>query len=284
MNGCLPSESHRRIRLPTWLLLFVACALLASPNAHPAPITFNTALPVSQNELILREQIVVSESAALRQQTLNTVIGYGVTPKLAVFGVLPVTRRDAVGGDTEIGIADATLFARYEVFRQDNAGATLRVAPFLGVRLPSAAPDVLGDNGTDALLGIIATSASTKRVVDAQVAVELNGDAAGGRTGHLARFDASLQYRAWPQTLTRRTKGFVYAVIESSLTYQERSRREGLRLPDTGGLQWFLIPGLQYVRQRWIADLAVKIPVVSNLNGEAFELDYSVFASVRFNF
>jgi len=264
-----------------------AFALLACAQAHSAAITFNTALPVSQKELILREQVVVSATAARKQQNLNTVVGYGVTPKLAVFGVLPIVRVAPVGAlaaEAETGIADASVFARYEVFRRDDAGATFRVAPFVGVRVPSATDNLLGDGATDALLGVIATSATTKRTVDAQISVELNGEADGVRAGHRSSLDLSLQYRAWPQTLTRATKGFVYTVIESSLTYQERTRSEGLRLPDTGGLQWFLIPGLQYVRQRWIADLAVKIPVVSNLNGEGFGLDYSVLASVRFNF
>lgn len=259
--------------------------------ARAAAITFNTALPVSQEEFILREQLVISGAASALgsrdEQVLDTVLGYGITPKLALFGVLPVVRAEvstALGNETEAGIGDATIFARYEAFRQDGAGATLRVAPFLGVRLPSTTSNLLGDGSTDALLGVIATAATTKRTFDAQVAAELNSASNGVRAGHQVSLDLSLQYRAWPETVAQTTKGFVYAVIESSLVYQGRSRSGASSLDDTGGLQWFLIPGVQYVRQRWIADLAVKIPVATNLNGAALRTDYSVLASIRVNF
>ena len=259
-------------------------SILLSPGARAAAITFNTALPVSRHEFILREQLVVSAQAIFDRQTLNTVVGYGVTPRLALFGVLPVTRVEVDDRpDRDFGLADASLFARYEVMRRDAPGATFRLAPFAGVRLPSATADLLGDGSTDATLGLVATSASTKRIIDAQIGMILNGSNDGGRAGHRGSLDLSLQYRAWPAQLSTRTPGFVYAVIESSLSYQGRSRTEEGRLDDAGW-QWFLIPGVQYVRQRWIADLAVKIPVATHLDPAASRTDYSVFASIRVNF
>lgn len=70
-------------------------ALCAGPKARAAPITFNTALPISAGEVILREQFVFagasSEDVDIDSFTALTVGGYGITPKWSVFGVLPVT-------------------------------------------------------------------------------------------------------------------------------------------------------------------------------------------------
>ena len=277
------SGGQERMRVALVLFMGVATGWL-SPSLQAAAITFNTALPLSQNEVVLREQLVVSEQGPLNRQSLNTVVGYGVTPKFALFGMVPVTRveiGDLLGVDS--GIADASLFGRYEVLRRDAAGATLRVSPFAGVRLPTASADLLGDSSTDALLGVIVTAATTKRTIDAQLRLELNGSHDSFRAGHRGQLDVSFQHRAWPERITQRTAGFVYAVLESSLSYQGRSRSLGESVDDSGW-QWFLIPGLQYVRQRWIADLAVKIPVATNLDAQALRTDYSVFASVRVNF
>lgn len=267
-----------------FLLILAAATGLSNSAVFAAAITFNTALPVSEGEIILREQLIVTEAGPLERQSLNTVVGYGVTPKLAVFGVLPLARAEnSQTAQQDVGLADATLFARYEVRRRDAAGATFRVAPFAGVRLPSATADLLGNNSTDALLGVIATSATTKRTIDAQIGVELNGSNDDARAGHRGSLDLSLQYRAWPERLSQQTPGFVYGVLETSLSYQGRSRF-GTNRVDDAGWQWFLIPGVQYVRERWIADLAVKIPVATNLGAAGLRTDYSVLASIRVNF
>jgi len=66
--------------------------------AHAAPITTNTALPVAKGEKVFREQVIFNQSGddpsvANRDHHVAlsaSVLGYGVTPDLALFGVLPV--------------------------------------------------------------------------------------------------------------------------------------------------------------------------------------------------
>ena len=106
-------------------------ALCAGPKAHAAPITFNTALPISAGEVILREQFVFagasSEDVDIDSFTALTVGGYGITPKWSVFGVLPVTHIEIEfeGNRSDVfGLGDAVLFSRYEILRIDKRGAT----------------------------------------------------------------------------------------------------------------------------------------------------------------
>ena len=65
--------------------------------AAAAPITFNTALPVAEEEFIFRQQIRLLRSDSdpsaadreMRAVASISVLGYGINSKLAVFGVLP---------------------------------------------------------------------------------------------------------------------------------------------------------------------------------------------------
>jgi len=119
--------------------LFIA---MQTVSAFPAPITFNTALPVSEEEVILREQLVYTDSVG----------GYGITSKWSVFGVLPVTHIEAgidgVSSDS-FGLGDATLFSRYEIYRKDGRGTTTRLAPLIGVRVPTGKTGETSDGSTD---------------------------------------------------------------------------------------------------------------------------------------
>ena len=108
-------------------LLVGALVLTGVPLAQAAPNTFNTALPVPQGETIWREQLVLRERSddgpmdrEVSVQALGSVLGYGITSKLAVFGVVPyffnktldvTTPMGRIERDTG-GIGDVSLFGR----------------------------------------------------------------------------------------------------------------------------------------------------------------------------
>lgn len=102
--------------------------------------------------------------------------------------------------------------------------------------------------------------------------------------GDEARFDASYQCRVWPRDLGGGVPAFLYAVLESNLTWRDRNKIEGDSDRDSGGTTWRLAPGFQYVTGRCIAEAAVQLPVVQDLNGDSLENDFVAAASVRMNF
>ena len=139
--------------------LAILCAWAGAATA--APLTFNTALPISKDEWILREQFVFMKSTddpspmnrRMEVSGLMTMLGYGVTRDFAVFGVLPYFDKRLemnMGGSnatrSRTGFGDVMLMGRHTVFEDNGPEYTFRIAPFLGVKAPTGS-----DHATDSL-------------------------------------------------------------------------------------------------------------------------------------
>lgn len=286
------------------LALIAVFALFTGYKAEAAPITFNTALPVSAEEWIFRQQFIYGRAEGTGREredlTSLSVLAYGLTPDLTVFGVVPLTTREldgADGSDREAeGLGDIRAFGRYTVYKDDFKGGTFRIAPFAGLELPTGEneerdeqgllPPALqtGSGSWDLFGGIVATYGTTDFQADGQVSYQDNRKADGVEAGDIWRADASLQYRLAPEKVSAGTSGFLYGVLETNLVHQGKIRISGLSDPDTGGTKLFVAPGLQYAAKRWIAEAAVQIPVVQNLNGANLEQDYIIRTGFRINF
>lgn len=293
-------------------LLGLWAGFVPAATAWAAPQTFNTALAVGQGEFIFREQFFRRQAGddpgpaerELAVQGAITVLGYGVSGDLALFGALPyldkeleltssagarVTRRTH-------GLGDARLFGRYTVHQIDAPGRTFRLAPFLGVEAPTgddddrdglgllSAPLQLGSGSWDPFGGIVLTLQTLDYQVDAQASYQANTEANGFERGDEFRLDASFQYRVWPRNLGPGVPGFLYGVLEGNLIHQGKHEQNGVTDANSGGTTFFLAPGIQYVTRRWIAEAIVQLPVTQDLNGSELEDEFILRAGFRFNF
>jgi len=295
--------------LATWLCAAVGFA--PGSTATAAPQTFNTALPVAQSQFVLREQFIYRKTTGdprptdreLRLRGGVSVLGFGITGNHALFGVLPWLDKELDAGTpggralrSTSGFADARLFGRYTLYKNDAPGRTFRIAPFLGIEFPTGddndsddlgplpAPLQLGSGSWDPFGGIILTYQTLRYQIDAQASYTRNTQANNFEFGDESRLDASLQYRLWPQDLEAGVPGFLYAVLESNFLYADRNTMNGVKDADSGGASFFLSPGLQYVTRRWIIEGIVQLPVSHNLNGAALEDDLIVRVGFRVNF
>ncbi len=293
--------------------MFALLALVGwSGTAQAAPETFNTALPVAKGEFVFREQFLYKKasddpSPADREvEVLGgiSVLGYGATGDLAVFGVLPYLDKEldvtTPGGQrvtrSTDGIGDARLFGRYTVFRDDVPGRTFRIAPFVGIEMPTGDDDdsdslgalpatlQLGSGSWDPFAGVVVTYQTLDYQIDAQASYKVNTEANDFEFGDEARFDASLQYRLLPRELGSGVPGFLYGILEGNLIHQGKNEINGADDPNSGGTTLFLSPGLQYVTKRWVLEAIVQLPAFQDLNGTALEDDFIVRAGFRFNF
>ncbi|MDX1755540.1 MAG: transporter [Marinobacter sp.] len=299
-------SSNRPFHLLIW-------ALVVSPiTATSAPNTFNTALPVAQGEFIWRSQGMIrdrSDDGALKREVsvraLGNALGYGVHPNLALFATVPyffqksldvTTPSGRVTRETE-GFGDASVFARYTLFAEDFTGATFRVAPFIGVTAPTGddndrdrlgelpRPLQAGDGAWDGFLGVVATYQTLDYQLDGQFLRRENGRHDGYAAGDELQLDGSLQYRLWPASLTgvSGTPAFGYALLEFNLVHRERDELAG-QITDSGGLQWLIAPGLQYVSRRWVVETSVQLPMIDDPHGDAITDDSVWRIGFRRNF
>ncbi len=279
------------------LIALAAFSIFQTSVAIAAPLTFNTALPVSKGEYILREQFVVNKSSddpsgAGRDRTelsvLSTLV-YGVTPDFALFTTIPYTDRRLESNTSTRsarGVGDAKIFGRYTAYQDDFKGGTFRVAPFAGLKLPTGEDDKTDSAGAlpmsvqtgtgswDVFGGLVATYASVNWEVDSQISYQSNNEANNFEAGDIARADASLQYRLLPVKLSSDTDYFINGVLEANLIHKGKNETFGAADPNSGGTTLFIAPGIQYAAQSWIAEMGVQIPVMQDLNGTALENHY----------
>jgi hypothetical protein len=299
---------HRLVFVPPYVLVLVGLVSVG----HAAPQTFNTALPVAKGEFIFREQFIyrnASDDPSPADRELDvlggiSVLGYGATHDLAVFGVLPyldksldfTTPHGRANRDTR-GIGDARLFGRYTLYQKDARGRTLRLAPFFGLKLPTGddddrdnlgrlpAPLQIGSGSWDPFGGVVLTHQTLDYQIDAQASYQGNMEANGFEFGNQARLDASFQYRLWPRELEHGgVPGYLYGVVEGNVIYQRKNELSGANDPNSGGTSFFLAPGIQYVTKRWILEAIIQVPISQDLNGTSLEDDYIFRAGFRFNF
>lgn len=303
----------RRCACRLWLAVAAFTAWTAVPEAsRAAPQTFNTALPVATDEFIFRTQFLyqnAGDDPGPRNRDVDvlgavSVLGYGATPKLALFGALPFLDKeldvtlpagDRVTRDTT-GVGDARLFGRYTLYKRDRRGSNFRIAPFAGLELPTGDDDdtdrlgtlpptlQLGSGSWDPFFGVVATYQTLAYQVDAQASYQANTEANDFEFGDEVRLDASLQYRLWPRELGAGVPGFLYAVVEGNFVHQSKNQVAGIDDPDSGGETLFVSPGLQYVTKRWVLEAIVQVPVAQDRNGAALEDDVTVRTGFRVNF
>jgi len=273
-------------RLAQWQTLGLLTTLIASASVGAASITFNSALPVAKDAFVNREMLLLHRfkddaTPANRDLEVNglvLVLAYGVSSKLALFGVLPYLDKNLDmnrGGQpisrTSNGIGDAKLFARYTFFRQDKRGKTLRFSAFGGFKAPTGdntQADSLGrlpislQSGTgawDALGGVVMTYQTLGYEIDAQLSGDKKGRANDFALGNEYRADVSLQYRLSP--LENDTHSFFYGVLEANLMRQDHNQMFGLDDTNSGGTTFFLSPGIQYVTPKYVLEATVQLPV-----------------------
>lgn len=299
--------SDRQLR--TLAVVFLAVAL-GNPRAAQAQ-TFNTALPVATGQFIFRQQLLylkASDGPSPADRNLEvrggiSVLGYGATSDLTLFGMLPYLDKDMdvtmpaarrITRGTS-GVGDAQFFARYIVVQRDRRGRNFRLAPFIGVKLPTGDDDDRdalgrlpqplqpGSGSWDPFGGFIATWQTLDYQIDAQLSYKANTAANGFEFGDESQFDASFQRRLWPRELGGGVPGFLYGFLETNLLHQAKNEVGGTNDDDSGGTRLFVSPGVKYVTKRWVLDAIVQLPLVQDLGRTALEDDFIVRSGFRVN-
>lgn len=292
------------------ILFFIATIVVGNYEAK-AQITTNNALPVGKGKGILRIQNKIIRATGdptnanreLLAPAYPVVGVYGITSRFSVFGVLPLldksltlnTQQQRIEQDNEFGIGDARLFTRYDVYRSATSDRILSIAPLAGIELPTGKDDQrdsfgplpqplqLGSGSWDPFAGIVLTWQNLEWFFDVATSYQWNTLANDFEFGDEYRLDGVIKYRLFPRKLRSKVPGYFYLDLESNLIWQGKNTVNGSADNDSGGITWFVDPGLQHVTQKFVFEAAIQLPVAQSLNGNALETDYITTLSIRMN-
>jgi hypothetical protein len=213
---------------------------------------------------------------------------WGARPHLSLSLVTPLVRTERAapaGGGPAVassGIGDTSVFARYDVLRRTRPGGYTRLAPELGVKLPTGG--AFGSGSTDLVAGLVFSHVGDPHwwIADLQWTAPGTGDASV-RAGVRRRFDLAYLRRVLPRGRLGVPMGLL--VLELNGESVAGAVRDGTSIPDTGGETLFLSPGFEYVvHRRLILEASVPVAIYADFEGRQPEPAVSLILGARWLF
>ena len=209
-----------------------------------------------------------------KEQALALEITYGLTGDWALGVNLPYEfKHDET--DSSSGRGDVAVFTKYRFWRRDSLGLQESAAVLLKVITDTAQSNLTPaiDKGTtDSILGLAYGYESRKWYRWASARYRFNGtNDAGVDRGDKVLLDFVVGIRPTP---TGYLEPDTVWLLELNGEFGQQADLGGALLPDTGGTEWFLSPGIFWTKRNFAIKAGVQIPVYHNLRGNQAEADY----------
>ncbi len=250
-----------------WWSFGVLAGLLAGPAAAHDPVFGLGPHTLFKEGVEIHLGLDRSEAGA-RQDTVTTLeLAYGLTSNWTVRAELPyVDRSGGVDGAGDLGVA-----TKYRFWRRDRLGEQISGSIFGRLNLDTAG-EGRGRDATDAIVGVAYGYESRKWYRWAALRYRYNGETSTG----LDRGDKVLVDLVGG--IRFRQSGYLEPdwvwMLELNGEQTGRSRLDGATLPDSGGSEWFLSPGLMWTLRNFALKTGVQFPVWSDLDGNQNASDY----------
>lgn len=223
-----------------------------------------------------------------RETELALELAYGVTSDWSAGVELPYVRAEGHDGGSS-GIGNAGAFTKYRFWRNDMLGAQESAAVFgkvipptgevaghgghdvsvLGTKDGSAAGS--GPEATDYVAGLAYGYEGLEWYRWAALRYRYNGGDRGLERGDRILFDLVGGWRPTPPEY--REPDTVW-LLELNGEYTQRTKHNTVALRDTGGVEWFLSPGIFWTYRNFAVKAGAQVPVWSNRFGEQEDTDY----------
>lgn len=201
-----------------------------------------------------------------KEQALVLDITYGLTGDWALGADFPYEFKDD-GTNSNNGNGDIAIFSKYRFWRRDSLGLQESAAVLVKVISDTAADNkapTLKKGVTDAVIGFTYGYESRKWYRWASVRYRNNGvNDAGVDRGDQILIDLVGAIRPTP---TSYLEADTVWMLELNGELGERSEFGGAGLANTGGIEWFVSPGIFWTKRNFAIKAGVQIPVVQNLN------------------
>ena len=287
-------------RFILFILYLATISMLVTPAK--AQITFPSASPISAGNIAVRVQPLVSEGTQGAQSiTGEGVLIYGASPNLAIISendLLVANMADVGSGGkkerlTALGLGNSLEEARYTVFQLDGVGSTIRVAPLVGVSVPTGMDNVnaalprYDQPGSGGWGGKTALTASWQTLdwdTAAEIGYETYSTTAGYQVGNNLEANAGFYYPLWPKIIDSPFEKQLFLSLETNYTSNGYDRLYGHYMPGTGGQLWLIDPGLMYTGALSSINFTFLLPMMQTTNGPASRYDFGFELEMRWSF
>ena len=283
-----------------WLAGLAIALVLMLATAAPAlaQLTFPGASPISAGNLIVMAQPTLMQQTDFQSAVAQGVLVYGASSRLALItesNLLVWNLTEATGGGksvrlSAVGTGDTLQQARYTVFQLDGIGSTLRVAPMIGVTVPTGMDSVnpqlphdvqpaTGNWGTRAAL--TASWQTLRWNAEAEVGYEARFPGTDYQFGNQFVADAAFHYVIWPSRITADIPGELFASLETNFISANANRVNGQYVPGTGGQLWLIDPGLDWSTPGYGIAVTTLLPAWQSRYGSGRRYAYGVLLHFR---
>ncbi len=225
-----------------------------------------------------------AQAADNKNQSIGLEVTYGLTGDWALGVDLPYAfKEDAINRSS--GKSDVAIFTKYRFWRQDSLGLQESAAVFLKVISNTADNNKtpsLNKATTDSILGLTYGYEGRKWYRWASARYRVNGtNAAGVNRGDKILIDFVGGIRPTP---TGYLEPDTVWLVELNAEIGQQAVQNNVELSNTGGIEWFVSPGLIWTKRNFAIKAGVQIPVYQNLNGNQATSDYRAKMSFEWHF
>ncbi len=284
-------------RLIAGLLLALGTAAFLPAPAR-AQLTFPGASPISSGNIVLRAQPEATEAGGGFSSLFDrNVLIYGASPDLTflVQNNSIITNSADVGGRqlSATGFGDTLFQTRYTIFQQDGIGSTLRVAPIIGINVPTGMNAVNSalspalQPGTGAWGTRDAITASWQTLYwngGAEAGYQANSDASSYHIGNTVYADVGFHYLLWPSSLEGQVGSELYASLESNYTSSDANASFGRTVGGTGGQLLLIDPGIIWTTTLYSVSFTALLPAYERIAADGGRYNYGVALFFRRSF
>ena len=218
-----------------------------------------------------------------KESELLLELTYGITGDWAAGFDIPYAVKDD-STDSSRGLSDFLIFTKYRFWRADSLGLQESAAVMLAVNGSNGddeASPPLGNGATDVIAGLTYGYESIKWYRWASARYLLPGEnTAGFQRGKQWRVDFVGGWRPVPPVYKEPDTVWL---LELNGEITDRTTLNGSDIANSGGIEWFVSPGIFWTLRNFAIKSGVQIPVASSLNGSQAATDYRFKATFEWH-
>ena len=245
----------------------LTCSFAEVLHAQGPPITVETPIMLGLEGSGIRTIGRFTSGQAANGYVHVLAVPYNITNKFQVGGVLPYVVRIPSDTENAHGIGDATVFAKYQLYKRDKIAQTFRLVALVRQSFPtgnSSSNPPVGSGVYQTYIGLIAGRITTRAGFYGDLGYKISS---GGQPESLV-YNMSAGFPLLPHRYPQRQLS-AYAEINGISTFSTESH------------SIMISPGIQYIPgRRLLIESSVQIPVLQEQVGN--KINYTVLLGVRF--